>query len=352
MAERKGPLAGTVALVAGATRGAGRGIATALGAAGATVWCTGRSSRRTRRPARRGSGSPFALDRRPETIEETAALVEAAGGRGRARRVDHTDRRQVASLMAAIGREHGRLDLLVNDVWGGDELTEWGVPPEALDLGKGLRMLERGLVTHLVTARLALPLLLRSRRGLVVEITDGDAGYYRANLFYDMVKMGVIRLAFGLAEELRPRGVAAVALTPGFLRSEAMLEHFGVDAAGWRAGIARDPHFAASESPAYVGRAVAALAADPRIMARSGRLFSSWELAREYGFTDLDGRRPDWDRHRRSRGLDPAGRALFREQAASALRFGAMVRGCPASAAPGRAPSRRGARGPGSGARP
>jgi len=292
-----GPLTGKVALVAGATRGAGRGIAVALGEAGATVYCTGRSSRSATRPDRPEDASPFDLRGRPETIEETAELVDAAGGSGVPVRIDHTDEIQVEALMARIERDVGRLDVLVNDVWGGDALTEWGVPFWELDLAKGRTMLERGLMSHLITARHAAALMVEAGRGLIVEITDGDRLDYRGTLFYDLVKTSVIRTAFAMAEELRPHGVAALALTPGFLRSEAMLEHFGVSEVTWRDAVAIDLNFVHSETPRFVGRAVAALAADPAVLERSGKVWSSWSLARAYGFSDADGARPDWGAH-------------------------------------------------------
>ena len=280
------PLEGKVAVVAGATRGAGRGIARALGEAGAIVYCTGRSVRG--RPA---SGS------RPETIEETAELVSSLGGLGIAVQVDHTVEEQVSALCARVRAEQGRLDVLVNDVWGGDELTEFGTPFWELSLDKGRRMLEQAVVSHVVTSRHAAPLMIERRQGLIVEITDGDSYGYRGNLFYDLVKSSVIRLAMAMAWELRRRNVTALALTPGFLRSEAMLERFGVTEETWRAGVREDPNFVASETPLFIGRAVAALAADPEAGKRSGGVFSSWGLAREYGFTDADGSRPDWATH-------------------------------------------------------
>ncbi len=271
-------------MVAGGTRGAGRGIAVELGAAGATVYVTGRTSR--------GGSSPMG---RPETIEETAELVTAAGGEGVAVRVDHTVAEEVAALFRRIARERdGRLDVLVNDIWGGDPLTQWGTPFWEHDLAAGLRMQELAVTTHLITSHYAAPLLVARGRGLVVEMTDGDGDGYRGSLFYDLAKASVIRLAKGQAEDLRPHGVAAVAVTPGFMRSEAVLDHFGVSEPNWRDGVARDPNFAASETPRYVGRAVAALAADAQVMARSGRTLTSWGLAAEYGFTDVDGTRPDW----------------------------------------------------------
>ncbi|MEW5853750.1 MAG: SDR family oxidoreductase [Myxococcota bacterium] len=276
-------LEGKVALVAGATRGAGRGIACMLGEAGATVICTGRSVR----------GKP-ATGTRPETIEETAEMVTARGGRGVAIQVDHTVDAQVEALCARIKQEHGQLDVLVNDVWGGDELTEFGQPFWKLDLAKARLMLERSLLSHIITARYAVPLMLERRRGLVVEITDGDSFGYRGNLLYDLVKMAVIRLAFDMARELRRHPITSLAVTPGFLRSEAMLDLFGVTEANWRDGTAKEPHFIASETPFYVGKAVAALATDPNVGAKAGRVWSSWQLAREYGFKDVDGSQPDW----------------------------------------------------------
>jgi len=301
MEGRVRPLAGKVALVAGATRGAGRGIAIELGAAGATVWCTGRSSR-TEGTAGAGRGvrpsaDPFELSGRPETIEETAELVGAAGGTGIAARVDHLDEEAVAKLVARIREEHGGLDVLVNDIWGGDALTEWGKPFWQLDLAKGRTLLERAVQTHIVTSRHAVPLLLERRGGLVVEITDGDALYYRTNLFYDLAKTTVIRLAFAMSEELREHGIAAVAVTPGFLRSEAMLEYFGVTSDTWREGAKTDPSFVFSETPRFVGRCIAALAADPNVIEKTGGLYSSWQLAAEYGLDDVDGTRPDWGSH-------------------------------------------------------
>lgn len=287
-----------IAVVAGATRGAGRGIATMLGEAGATVYCTGRSTRagQTARPPRR-SGA-FDLAGRPETIDETAELVTARGGLGIAVRVDHTIPEEVQALFDRVRAEQGRLDLLVNDVWGGDELTEWDKPFWELDLEKGLLMQKRAVHSHIITSRYGVPLLLETGRSLVIEITDGETlDYYRGNLFYDLAKVSAIRLAYAMAEELRPHGIAAVALTPGFLRSEAMLEHFGVTEDNWQEGAKREPHFIASETPFYIGRAVAALAADPEIMAKSGKALSTWGLSEEYGFTDIDGRQPHWGRY-------------------------------------------------------
>jgi len=280
------PLEGKVAVVAGATRGAGRGIARALGEAGAVVYCTGRSVR----------GNP-ATPSRPETIDETAEMIDAAGGTAHAVRVDHADEEQVAALFERVGQEQQRLDILVNDIWGGEDLTEFGKTFWEVSLDKGFRMLRQAIDTHIVTSRYGVPLLLESGGGLIVEVTDGNSFGYRGNLFYDLVKSSVIRLAFGMAYELRRRNVTAVAITPGFLRSEAMLEHFGVTEANWEDGAKNDPNFAASESPLFVGRAIAALAADSEVFKKSGRVLASWDLAEEYGFTDADGRRPHWGKH-------------------------------------------------------
>jgi len=282
-----GSLEGKVAVVAGATRGAGRGIACALGEAGATVYCSGRSVR----------GHP-ATQGRTETIDETAELVTVAGGRGIPVQTDHTVPAAVERLFAQVRSEAGRLDVLVNDVWGGDPLTEFGTAFWQLSLDKGLLMLRQALHSHVITSRFGVPLMLDSPGpGLIVEVTDGDGFWYRGNLFYDLVKTSVIRLAFVMARELRRRPVTAIAVTPGFLRSEAMLDHFGVTEANWREAAAKDPNFLASETPYFVGRAVAALAADPQVATRAGRVFSSWDLSDEYGFTDLDGARPHWGRH-------------------------------------------------------
>jgi len=283
----QGQLNDRVALVAGATRGAGRGTAIALGEAGATVYCTGRSTR--------GQRSEYD---RPETIEETAELVTAAGGTGIAVAVDHLQAEQVQALVRRIDAEQGRLDVLVNDIWGGEQLIEWNVPVWEHDLDKGLRMLRLAIDTHLITSHFALPLLIRRPGGLVVEMTDGTAEYnavnYRNSAFYDLAKSAVIRLAFAQSRELAPHGCAAVALTPGWMRSEMMLEAYGVTEESWRDAERGNPHFAAiSESPRFVGRAVAALAADPKLHERSGGSFSSGGLAREYGFTDVDGSQPD-----------------------------------------------------------
>ena len=281
------PLEGRVALVTGATRGAGRGTAIGLGEAGATVYCTGRSTRKRR--------SEYD---RPETIEETAELVTAAGGAGIAVAVDHLDAPAVEALVRRIDDEQGRLDVLVNDIWGGELLFQWNTPLWEHDLANGLRLLRLAVDTHLITSHYALPLLIRNRGGLVVEMTDGTRDYnaenYRVSAFYDLAKTSVLRLAFAQGEELAPHGCTAVALTPGWLRSEMMLGNFRVTEANWRDAASLSPHFAAiSESPRFVGRAVAALAADADVSRRNGGSFSSGELAREYGFTDVDGSQPD-----------------------------------------------------------
>ncbi|MGW2110260.1 SDR family oxidoreductase [Streptomyces sp. NPDC001948] len=287
MKSSEQPLAGKVALVAGGTRGGGRGIAVELGAAGAIVYVTGRSSRAGRSDLER-----------PETIEETAEQITAAGGTGIAVRTDHSRPEDVRALVDRIAaQQNGRLDILVNSVWGGDPLTDWEHPLWEQDLDTGLRLLRRAVETHVITSRFALPLMVARRSGLVVEVTDGNTARYRGSFFYDLAKSAVIRLAVAQAAELEQHGVAAVAITPGFLRSEAMLEGFGVTEANWRDGAAKDPDFAHSETPTYLGRAVAALAADPGIMAKTGQALATWSLYKEYGFTDADGSQPDWPAH-------------------------------------------------------
>ena len=279
-------LQGKVALVAGATRGAGRGIAVELGAAGATVYCTGRSTRK--------QASELT---RPETIEETAELVQHAGGEGIAVQVDHLDPAQVRALVARIEREQGRLDILVNDVWGSDFLIQWNVPVWKHSLENGLRMLRLAIDTHIITSHFALTLLIKNPGGLVVEMTDGTAEYnnanYRLSLFYDLAKTSVSRMAWSQAHETRPYQCTAVALTPGWLRSEQMLDNYGVSEANWRDAIVKQPHFVITETPRYVGRAVAHLAGDPEVSRWNGQSLSSGQLAKVYGFTDLDGSQPD-----------------------------------------------------------
>ena len=278
-------LAGRVALVAGATRGAGRGIAVQLGAAGATVYVTGRTS-----------GPERSEMNRPETIEETAALVDAAGGRGIAVQVDHLVPDEVRALVARIEGEQGALHVLVNNIWGATTM-EWNKSVWESSLDIGLRTLRLAVDTHAITSHFALPLLIRTPGGLVVEMTDGTDEYnatnYRVSFFYDLAKAAVNRMAFALAHELRSYGATAVSLTPGWLRSEAMLEAYGVTESNWRDATRIQPHFAISESPAFVGRAVAALAQDPQVSRWNGQSLSSGQLAKVYGFTDLDGSQPD-----------------------------------------------------------
>ena len=289
-------------MVAGATRGAGRGIALALGEAGATVICTGRSSSAQRIPSDYD---------RPETIEETSAMVGGLGGIGIAHAVDHLDAAQVARLAEMIGSEHGHIDILVNDIWGGEVLKggppEWNRPIWEVDLADGLRILRLAIDTHLVTSHHLLPLMIDRPGGLLVEVTDGTSNYnathYRLSVFYDLAKTAVNRLAFSQGHELAPHGATAVSLTPGWLRSEMMLDAFGVTEDNWRdaldpqrAGAGRPvapPDFALSESPRFVGRAVVALATDPQRARWNQASVSSGQLAGEYGFTDTDGSRPD-----------------------------------------------------------
>jgi NAD(P)-dependent dehydrogenase (short-subunit alcohol dehydrogenase family) len=279
------PLEGRVALVAGATRAAGRGIAVQLGAAGATVYVTGRTTRNNRSEMNR-----------PETIEETAELVNKAGGCGIAVEVDHLVPEEVRELVQRIEAEQAALHVLVNDIWGATKM-EWGKTVWESDLDYGLRTLRLGVDTHAITSHFALPLLIRQPGGLVVEVTDGTAEYnaetYRVSFFYDLTKAAVLRMAFALAHELEKHRATAVALTPGWLRSEHMLEAYGVTEANWQDATSRSPHFAISESPAFVGRAVAALAQDPDVSRWNGKSLSSGQLAKVYGFTDTDGSQPD-----------------------------------------------------------
>lgn len=277
------PLEGRVALVAGATRGAGRGIARALGEAGATVYCTGRSTR--------GRPSPY---RRLETIDETAELIHEAGGVGIALRVDHTVEPEVQALFELIDREHGRLDVLVNSIAGEDPMMhQWASFWES-DLTNGAAIFRQAVLSHIITAKHGALAMIRARRGLIVEVTENDTLWAGGNPLTQMVKLALKGLALNLAAELRPYGVAALSVTPGFLRSESMLQRFGVSEGNWREAGKKDKNFLESESPLFVGRAVAALAQDPNVLKWSGQLCSSWELSREYTFTDYDGRRPDW----------------------------------------------------------
>jgi NAD(P)-dependent dehydrogenase (short-subunit alcohol dehydrogenase family) len=277
------PLSGQVALVAGATRGAGRGIARALGEAGALVYCTGRSVR--------GQRSPYG---RPETIDETAEMIGAAGGRAIAVRVDHAVEEEVRALVERIDREQGRLDVLVDSVAGEDPLLrQWGSFWKT-DLTHADAALRQTIVSHLITAKHAVPLLIRARRGLVVEVTEGETLMAGGNPLTQTAKLALKGFACSMAAELHQHGVAAVAVAPGFLRSESMLERRNVTESNWRDAGKDDPNFLESESPLFVGRGIAALAGDSRLLERSGQLCTSWELAREYGVTDYDGRRPDW----------------------------------------------------------
>ncbi|MER6998126.1 SDR family oxidoreductase [Streptomyces sp. NPDC000410] len=297
-----------VAVVAGATRGAGRGIAAALGEAGATVVCTGRSSRA-------GTGSIRSDYDRSETVEETAELVTSLGGTGIAVQVDHLESAQVRSLAARLRAEFGRVDVLVNAIWGAEVLKgpphTWDTPIWRHDLEVGLRILRLAVDTHLITSHHLLPLLVERPGGLLAEITDGTAAYnadhYRISVYYDLAKVAVNRLAFSQGHELEPHGATAVAVTPGWLRSEMMLDNFGVTEANWRDALdgsvdgypSAPGGFEVSESPRYIGRGIAALAADPGRARWNQQSVTSAELARAYGFTDIDGRAPDsWAGHR------------------------------------------------------
>ncbi len=279
------PLAGQIALVAGATRAGGRGIAQELAAAGAKVYCTGRSTRE--HPATPG---------RPETIEETAELITTAGGSAVAVRVDHTVEAQVEALAARIAADEGRLDILVNDIWGGDPLIDWRAKFWALDMTTVRTVVDQAVLSHLITSRYLAPMMVAAGRGLIVEITDGALGGYRGQLLYDFAKASANRLAYAMAWDLAPTGLTALAVSPGFLRSEAVLEQFGVGEANWRDAAKTRTTFGFSETPRYMGRAVAALAADPQVRRKSGGVFSVGDLADEYGFTDIDGSSPHFER--------------------------------------------------------
>lgn len=286
-------LNGKVAVVAGATRGAGRAIAVQLGASGAVVYCTGRTTRQDKSDMNRS-----------ETIEETAELVTQAGGIGIAVQVDHTDPEQVERLFERVAREReGRLDILVNDVWGGDPLTDWSKAFWEHSLEDGLMMQKRAVHSHMITSKFGAPLMVARKQGLIIEITDGVDDRYRGNLYYSLAKVSVIHLAKAMAEELKPHNVTALALTPGFLRSEAMLDYFGVTEENWKDAVRTEPHFIASETPDYVGKAAACLAADPKVHEKSGLALSSWGLSEEYDFKDRDGSRPHWGRYAKEQGL-------------------------------------------------
>lgn len=291
------PLQGKIAVVAGSTRGAGRGIAASLGEAGATVYCTGRSVR----------GNPSDLNR-TETIEETAELVTSLGGVGIPVRVDHTVEEDVKSLFERVNREqNGRLDVLVNNIWGGEKLTEWDTPFWEHSLRNGLLMQERAVKAHLITSYFGAPMMVQRKEGLIIEVTDGIDYRYRGNLFYSLAKISPIHLAAAMAEELRPHSVTALAVTPGFLRSEEMLEHFGVTEANWQdavlSGKPHAEHFGQSETPYFLGRGIAALAASISLPEKTGRVLPSWQLSDEFGFSDIDGRRPHWGNYAKQHGF-------------------------------------------------
>jgi NAD(P)-dependent dehydrogenase (short-subunit alcohol dehydrogenase family) len=275
------PLSGQVALVAGATRGAGRGIALELAAAGAKVYCTGRSSR-----------DLAATPGRPETIDETAQMITGAGGAAVAVRVDHTVEAEVAALAARIRADDGRLDVLVNDIWGGDDRIDWRAKFWTLDIATVRGLADQAVFSHLVTSRHMAPLMVEAGRGLIVEVTDGELSGYRGQLLYDFVKASVNRLAYAMAWDLVGTGVTSLAVSPGFLRSEAILEQFGVTEANWRDAAKPHDDFSQSESPRYIGRAIAALAADPNVSAKAGLALFVGALADEYDFTDINGDRP------------------------------------------------------------
>ena len=297
-------LEGRVAVVAGATRGAGRGIARALGEAGAFVYCTGRSS----------PGHPKGMDR-PETIDETAALIERAGGRAIAVRVDHTREDDVAGLAARVRSEAGRLDVLVNSIWGADPMIDWSQRFWEIDLSKVRAYLDQTLLSHMITTRQLAPLMIEANKGLIVEVIDGHFQGYRGQILYDLVKASLARLAYGMAMELVPTDVTALALSPGFLRSEAVLAHFGVREENWRDAIAKDAFFAESETPMLVGRAAVALAADPGVKKKAALIHFASDLAREYGFTDVDGHVPDFPKMFDAKVREIAVRKPMEEQA-------------------------------------
>lgn len=283
MARESPRLDGQVALVAGATRGAGRGIARALGEAGTFVYCTGRSA----------AGHPKGMDR-PETIDETVELIKQAGGKATAVRVDHTSEEEVAALAARVRSEAGRLDVLVNSIWGADPMLDWSQRFWELDLGNLRAYLDQTLISHIITNRHLGTVMAEAKRGLIIEVIDGHFAGYRGHILYDLTKASLARLAYGMAMESVRTGITALSLSPGFLRSEAVLAHFGVREDNWREAIAKDPYFAESESPHLVGRAAVALAGDPQVSRKAGLIHFASDLAREYGFTDVDGRVPDF----------------------------------------------------------
>ncbi|MFF2089194.1 SDR family oxidoreductase [Paenibacillus sp. NPDC058174] len=290
-------LAGKIAVVAGATRGAGRAIAVALGEAGATVYCTGRSVK--------GKRSDL---NRPETIDETAEMVTAAGGIGIAVQVDHTAESQVQELFKRIGGEQqGRLDILVNDIWGGDQLIDWKKPFWEHSLDKGLLVQDRAVRSHMYNSYYAAPLMVERGSGLIIEVTDGTGYNYRGNLYYSLAKVSAIHLAAAMAADLQATGVTALCVTPGFLRSEEMLEHFKVTEANWQdavnSGIPDAEHFGESETPYLLARGVAKLAADPNVSDNAGKTLASWDLSETYGYTDVDGRSPHWGRYAKKLGI-------------------------------------------------
>jgi NAD(P)-dependent dehydrogenase (short-subunit alcohol dehydrogenase family) len=281
------PLRGKIAVVAGGTRGAGRGIALGLAEMGATIYVTGRSTR-----------EHTATKGRRETIDETAEMVNERGGVGIAVQVDHTVEEEVKALFERVRREQdGRLDVLVNDIWGGEQLSVWGKTFWENSLQDGLLMQERAVHSHIITSYYGAPLMIARRQGLIIEITDGIDYKYRGNFYYSLAKISVIHMAEAMAQDLQPYAVTALAVTPGFLRSEEMLDHFGVTEENWRDGAKKDPHFIASETPMYIGRAVAALASDSNVAEKTGKALATWNLVHEYGFVDADGRQPDWGKY-------------------------------------------------------
>lgn len=276
-------LIGRVAIVAGGTRGAGRAISVKLGEAGATVYVTGRTTSKSQSPMGR-----------KETIEETADMVTKAGGKGIPVKVDHMIESEVIQLFDRVKKESGRLDILVNDIWGGDPLTEWGKPFGEHSLSKGLLMQKQAVESHIVTAHYSIPLFKESNGGLIIEVTDGTDYKPRGSFYYSMAKISAIHIAQAMAEDLKGDNITSIAVTPGYLRSEAMLEAYGVTEKNWKEGAKVDPHFIASESPYYIGEAIKCLALDPHIADKTGGIFSTWELSEIYDFKDIDGTQPHW----------------------------------------------------------